>query len=397
MRRTSSNSLGKSGVRECGDTQAMLAALVALTLSPSHMGCACGAFLPAYDERGATMAQVGAPAAPDSAPIPPRADEPNLSNVRQLTFGGQNAEAYWSPDGKHLTYQTRQPGYPDEQIFTMRADGSGKRLVSTGKGRTTCSYFTPNQREIYFSSTHKLNEGPQAPIDMSKGYVWMVNPQFALYRARPDGSNLQPVLALDGYVAETTIAPNGKFMTFTSDFEGDLEIYRSDLNGKNIRRLTNEVGYDGGPFISWDSRRIVWRRDLIESPAEEADYKALLAQHLVRPSKLEIWIMDADGKNQRQVTKLGAASFAPFLHPNNKQIIFCSNYGDPRGREFDLFLIDVDGTNLRRVTHSPDFDGFPMISRDGKRLVWASNRNGKVRGETNVFVADWKDVAAGTL
>lgn len=317
--------------------------------------------------------------------------ETHLRNVRQLTFGGQNAEAYWSVDGKSIIYQTRQPEYPDEQIFTMNADGSGKRLVSTGKGRCTCSYFLPDNSGIVFSSTHERNPGAQKPLDMSKGYLWMVNPDFALYRADLDGKNIRPLIMKKGYVAETTVAPNGKFMTFTGDFEGDIDIYRSDLNGKNIRRLTNLVGYDGGPFVSWDSKKIVYRRDTIDNDVELKDYRDLHAQHLVRPGKLEIWIMDADGGNKRQVTNLGCASFAPFLHPDNRRIIFASNYGDPRGREFDLWMIDVDGKNLKRITHTPDFDGFPMFSRDGKKLIWGTNRFGVERGETNIFVADWID------
>jgi len=317
------------------------------------------------------------------------AEEKSLANLKQLTFGGQNAEAYWSVDGKRLTYQTRQPGYPDEQIFIMNADGSGKKLVSTGLGRCTCSYFTPDGKWVYFSSTHERNEGAQPKLDMSKGYLWMVNPDFGLYRRMPGSKYIQPILRKNGYVAETTIAPNGKYMVFTGGFDGDLEIYRATLDGKNVTRLTNEVGYDGGPFVSWDSQKIVFRRDLIESEDEKKDYLNLLADNLVRPGKLEIWIMDADGKNKKQVTKLGCASFAPFLLPNGRQIIFSSNYGDPKAREFDLFLINVDGTGLQRITHTPEFDGFPMISRDGKKLVFASNRNGRVRGETNIFVADW--------
>jgi TolB protein len=321
----------------------------------------------------------------------PGPDEVHLTNLKQLTFGGQNAEAYWNLDGTRLIYQTKQPGFPDEQVFTMGAMGENKRLVSTGKGRCTCSYYLPDMSGLLFSSTHERNEGPQKPLDMSQGYLWMVNPEFALYRADLDGKNLRPLIKKSGYVAETTVSPDGKYLTFTGDFEGDLEIYRADLNGRNLRRLTNEVGYDGGPFVSWDGKKIVYRRDRIDSEEELRDYRELHAQHKVRPGKLEIYIMDADGRNKRRVTNLGAASFAPFLHPDGKRIIFTTNYGDPRGREFDLYLINVDGTGLKRVTHTPDFDGFPMFTRDGKRLVWASNRHGTVRGETNIFTADWKD------
>ena len=317
--------------------------------------------------------------------------EKHFANVTQLTFGGQNAEAYWSKNGKQIVYQTLQPGFPDEQIFLMNADGSNKKLISTGKGRCTCSYLTPNNNEIFFSSTHERNEGPQKKLDRSKGYVWMVNPDFALYKFNLSTKTLSNVLKLTGYIAETTIDPNGKFMTWTSDKDGDLELYRSDLNGGNIIRLTNDVGYDGGPFVSWDGKKIVWRRDVIKSDADKVDYQSLLKEHMVRPSRLEVWIMDADGNNKKQVTKVGGASFAPFLHPDGKRIIFCSNFEDPKGREFDLFIVNIDGTGLEKITHTGDFDGFPMFSRDGKKLLFSSNRFGSTRGETNVFVADWKD------
>ncbi len=329
---------------------------------------------------------------PDSAPVPAIPEEKHLKNVKQLTFGGQNAEAYWSADGKMIVFQSTQPGFPDEQIFTMSADGSNKRLISTGLGRTTCSYFSPDGKSIYYSSTHHLETGPQQRPDMSQGYVWMVNPQFDLFKANADGTNIQPVIQRKGYVAETTIAPDGSYMTFTGGYEGDLEIYRANLDGTGIRRLTNEVGYDGGPFVSWDGKKIVYRRaPSFKTEAEKEEYLRLFKMNLVRPSRMDVWVMDADGRNKKQVTELTGASFAPFMHPDGKRIIFCSNYEDPRGREFDIYIINVDGTGLERVTHSGDFDGFPMFSRDGKKLIFASNRNGKVEGETNVFVADWVD------
>lgn len=347
-------------------------------------------------------------AQPDS--IPRKADprERHLKNLKQLTFGGQNAEAYWSYDGRRLTYQASTPDkkYPDEQIFSMGADGSHKVLVSTGKGRCTCSYFTPNGKWIYFSSTHATEPEGQPPVDMSKGYVWAVNPHYAMYKIRNDlvttlgdgslpflrgNDDPKPIIDKPGsYVAETTIAPNGRYMVWTSDFQGDLDIYRSDLDGKHIVRLTNKVGYDGGPFVSWDSRTIVYRRDSFTTSKEIQDYRDLLKEHLIRPSKLEVWMMDLKGGHKRQVTHLNCASFAPFLSPDNKRIVFSSNYGDPKGREFDIYMIDVDGTHLQRITYTKEFDGFPMFTRDGKRIVFCSNRFGTQPHETNVFVADWK-------
>lgn len=373
----------------------MLSALAICSTVLQAPACGCGAFLPHYHAEENVFVSMAQERQPDSLARPSDPKEPHLTNLRQLTFGGQNAEAYWSVDGTRLAYQARLPGYPDEQIFVMNADGSGKRLVSTGVGRCTCSYFSPDGKYIYFSSTHQYQRGMQPIPDMSEGYIWVVNPWFALYRTRADGSQdvAQPELVLRrfGYIAETTIAPDASFMTFTGGFDGELEIYRSDLDGKNMRKLTDDVGYDGGPFVSWDSKKIVYRRDTLDTPSEVADFRRLLKNNKVRPGKLEIWIMDADGSNKRQVTRLDAASFAPFLHPNGKQIIFSSNYGDPRGREFDLFVINVDGTGLKRITHTPEFDGFPMFNREGDKLVWASNRFGTVRGETNVFVADWNE------
>ncbi len=326
---------------------------------------------------------------PDSVPVDAFPGEKHLKNVRQLTFGGQNAEAYWNKEGTKLIFQSQQPGYPDEQIFTMNADGSDKRLVSTGKGRCTCSYFSPDGKYIYFSSTHERNPGKQADIDRSKGYVWMVNPDYALYRANLDGTGITPIIKRDGYVAETTIAPNGKYLTFTGSFDGDLDIYRANLDGSNIKRLTNIIGYDGGPFVSWDSKKIAYRRQAVNNEAEKQDYLDLLHQNLVRPGKLEIWVMDADGSHKHEVTHLGGASFAPFIHPDGKHIIFSTNFADPKGREFDLYMCTLDGKNLERVTTAPQFDGFPMWTRDGKKLVFASNRYGKQPRETNLFVADW--------
>ncbi len=329
---------------------------------------------------------------PNNRPAELEPRELHLTTARQLTFGGQNAEAYWNLEGTKITFQSTQPGFPDEQIFTMNQDGTDRRLVSTGLGRTTCSYFSPDGKWLYFSSTHDRDPGPQKKVDMSKGYVWMVNPKFGLWRSRPDGTGLEPVIRKRGYVAETTIAPDGSYMTFTGGFEGDLDIYRSDLDGKNMVRLTDDYGYDGGPFVSWDSKKIVYRRAPDFKTKEEREtYKQLWKENLVRPGSMEVWVMDADGSNKKQVTHLGGANFAPFMHPDGKRIIFCSNHHDPKGREFDLFIINVDGTGLQQITFTPEFDGFPMFSRDGKKLVWASNRNGSTRGETNVFVADWRE------
>jgi TolB protein len=314
--------------------------------------------------------------------------ERHLHNVRQLTFGGENAEAYYSFDGRWLTFQATAPGARCDQQYLMRADGGERRMVSSGKGRTTCGYFFPDGSRILYSSTeHRSPDCPEAP-DMSQGYVWALY-DFDIYTARPDGSDLRPLVTGAGYDAEATVSKDG-WVVFTSSRDGDLELYKMRLDGSELTRLTFTPGYDGGAFFSADGKRIVWRASRLETDQEKADYERLLAHGLVRPSKLEIFVMDADGKNARQVTRLGAASFAPFFHPDGRRIIFSSNAaGGPRSRNFDLYLVNDDGSGLERVTTYEQFDGFPMFSPDGKQLVFGSNRNGSRPGETNVFVADW--------
>ena len=326
--------------------------------------------------------------ASDHKPLP---DEKHLGSIRQLTFGGENAEAYFSFNGKKLIFQSTRPPYQCDQIFTMNLDGANVKLVSTGTGRTTCGYFLPGDQRILFSSTHKGgNDCPPRP-DMSRGYVWALYKDFDLYTAGADGSGLKALTRTPGYDAEATISPDGKRIVFTSVRDGDLEIYSMKIDGSDVRRLTHEKGYDGGAFFSPDSRSIVYRA---HHPTESKDverYTMLLQQGLIEPRALEIMVMSADGSGKRQVTNNGKANFAPYFHPNGKQIIFASNMHDPRGRNFDLYLINVDGTGLERVTFNDTFDGFPMFNREGSKLVFASNRHSVNTGETNIFIADWKN------
>jgi Tol biopolymer transport system component len=316
-------------------------------------------------------------------------NEKHLRNVRQLTFGGENAEAYFSPDGSQLIFQSKRDGRECDQIYTMRTDGSGVRMVSTGMGRTTCSYFLPAQKRILFSSTHLgSRECPPRP-DFSKGYVWPIYSSFDIFTARPDGSDLKRLTDAPGYDAEATVSKDGKKIVFTSTRNGDLDIYTMNTDGKNVRRLTTELGYDGGPFFSDDGKQIVYRAYHPQTPEQIARYKQKLAENVIEPTTFELWVMNSDGSHKRQVTRLGAASFAPYFFSNAKRIIFASNMDDPKGRNFDLYVVNTDGTGLERITYSETFDGFPMFSPDGTKLVFASNRNAKTRGDTNVFIADW--------
>ncbi|MCL7969581.1 MAG: hypothetical protein M8867_08180 [marine benthic group bacterium] len=317
-------------------------------------------------------------------------DEVHLTNLRQLTYAGQNAEAYWSVDDEWIIFQaTPRDGNCDQQ-YVMRPDGSELRMVSTGKGRTTCGYFIPGTDKIVYGSTHLASDECPPDPDMSQGYVWGLFPGYDVFVSDVDGSNLTRLTDNPRYDAEPTMSRDGEWIVFTSMREGDLDIYKMRTDGSELTRLTDRPGYDGGPFFSHDGTKIIYRASHPEGEAL-ADYERLLAQDMIRPSQLDIWIMDADGGNKRQITDNGAANFGPYLFPSGDRLIFSSNLGSDNGREFDLWAIDVDGTNLEQITHTGDFDGFPMFNSDGTKLIFASNRGNELPRETNVFIADWVD------
>jgi TolB protein len=322
--------------------------------------------------------------------IAPAPGERHLANIRQLTHGGENAEAYFSADGRRLIFQSTRDGRRCDQQYIMDVDGSHVRRVSTGTGKTTCGYFFAYDTKIFFASTHAVDTACPPRPDPSKGYVWALDP-FDLYTANADGTGLTRLTHYGVYTAEGTLSPDGQTIVFTSLKDGDLDIYTMRVDGTNVRRLTSTPGYDGGAFFSPDGTKIVYRAYHPTDSAELADYRALLAQRIVRPNKMEIWVMNADGSGQRQVTHLGGANFAPYFTPDGKRIIFSSNYKAPRSGNFDLYLVNLDGSGLEQVTTDPAFDGFPQFSPDGKHLVWASNRHARDPHETNIFIADWRD------
>lgn len=313
--------------------------------------------------------------------------ESRLSNIRQLTYGGENAEAYFSPDGQRLIFQSTRDGRSCDQQYTMRVDGSDLRRVSDGTGKTTCGYFIDGGRRIIYASTHHADSACPPRPDPSRGYVWGLDP-FDLYTANADGSDRMRLTSFGVYTAEATLSPDGRTLVFTSLKDGDLELYSMNVDGSNLRRLTHTPGYDGGAFFSPDGTQIVYRA---WHPAGDdlRAYQDLLTQRMVRPNRMEIWVMNADGSNQRQITRLGGANFAPFFAPDGRRIIFSSNHLNPRSRNFDLFLVNIDGSGLEQVTTHAEFDGFPMFSPDGRQLVWASNRNAPSAGGTDIYIADW--------
>lgn len=329
------------------------------------------------------------PVASPAHMIQPDSGERHFRAIRQLTFGGENAEAYFSHDGKWLTLQSTRDGHPCDQQYVMRLDGTETRRLSDGRGKTTCGWFFPGDERLFFASTSAHDSTCPPKPDPSKGYVWPLD-RYDIYTINRDGTDLKRLTNYDVYTAEGVLSADGKRIVFTSLKDGDLEIYTMNADGTDVRRLTNTPGYDGGAWWSPDGKQIVYRANHPTDSAELSAYRDLLAQRLVRPAKVELFIMNADGSDQRRITHLGGANFGPSWTPDGKRIIFASNYLSPRSGNFDLFLVNPDGTGLEQITFNQAFDGFPMFSPDGKQVVWASNRHDAKPGETNVFIADWQ-------
>ncbi len=338
-------------------------------------------------------------AKPASHPVPPgavvadsliREGETRFAHLWQITFGGENAEAYWSADGNQIIFQRTGTDWPCDQMYVMDLKGGSVTRVSTGTGRTTCGYFYDHDQRVFFSSTHLASDSCPPPPDYSQGYVWPVSEGYDIFTALHDGTDLRRLTETPGYDAEGTLSVDGKRIVFTSIRDGDLDVYSMKTDGSDVKRLTSTVGYDGGAFYSRDGKWICFRSSHPTDFTAIADYRALLANHLVRPGQMNLWVMKADGSGARQVTDKPGASFAPYFTPDGKQLVYSSNWENPKGRNFDLYLVPVKGGEPVAVTRDPSFDGFPMFSPDGHWLVFASNRGARVRGETNIFLAQWR-------
>ncbi len=316
-------------------------------------------------------------------------DEKHLKNVRQLTFAGENAEAYFSGDETKLIFQSTHGDLQCDQIFIMNIDGSDLKMVSNGLGRTTCGYINPAGDNIIYSSTFAADTLCPPTPSMAEGYVWPIYPGYDIYTAAVDGSDPRILVSSGGYDAEAVYSPDGSMIAFTSTRDGDLEIYVMNSDGSDIRRVTDNPGYDGGAFFSPDGKKLVFRAQIFPSEADLEDYKNMLAKNLVRPSRMEIFTINIDGTERKQLTDNGAANFAPYYHPSGEKILFSSDMDFPREHNFELYMIGTDGGNLERITFSDEFDGFPMFTRDCGKLVFASNRNHAKPHETNIFIADW--------
>lgn len=325
-------------------------------------------------------------------------DEVHFKNLRQLTFGGDNAEAYFSFDGKYIVYQRTDPkiGIMCDQIWMAKIPEAGEefspKLVSTGTGRTTCAYFMPDGKHILYASTHLGSaECPPVPDrEKLKRYIWPIYPDYDLFVADTNGVIVKQLTHTPGYDAEATISPKGDKIVFTSTRNGDLDLYTMNLDGSDVRQITHELGYDGGAWFSPDGTKILWRASRPKTEAERQDYKELLAQGLVAPTNMEVWIANADGSDAKQITDRGQANWAPNFMPDGKGVIFCSNSEYKRGYPFNMYMMDTDGNGITKISHDNTFDAFPMFSPDGKKFIFSSNRNNGGTHDTNIFIADWK-------
>jgi Tol biopolymer transport system component len=316
--------------------------------------------------------------------------ENHFSNLKQLTFSGENAEAYFSKDGKSLIFQSHDGDSLCDQMYIMDIETGTSKLVSTGDGVTTCGYFDyPDCEKIIYSSTHLGSKDCPPKPDYRMGYVWKLYQDYDLFMSSIDGESIVQLTNSENYDAEATVAFDGSKIIYTSMSSGDLDLWIMNIDGTKKTQITKRIGYDGGAFFSYDSKKIVWRAYYPETKQEIIDYNRLLSENSIRPMALQLWTMNSDGSSKQQITNNKAANFGPYFFPNGERIIFSSNMHDPKGRDFDLYAIDINGENIERLTHFDGFDGFPMFSHDGKYLVFASNRNQLKEGDTNIFICEW--------
>lgn len=323
--------------------------------------------------------------------------EVHFKNVQQLTFGADNAEAYWSYDGRYLVFQRTAPkdGLPCDQIFIGKVPRQGEpftyKMISSGKGRTTCGFFTKDNQHIVYASTFKTGEDCPPVPDRSKygnKYIWPVYAGYDIYLSDLEGKKIEQLTSTPGYDAEATLSPDGRTMLFTSIRDGDLDLYTMNLQTKKVTRITNTLGYDGGAWFSPDGKKIVWRASRPTTPEEVTEYKSLLKEGLVAPTQMEVFVANADGSDAQQITSLGQANWAPNFLPDGR-VIFCSNHEYKRGFPFNMYTINRDGSGMEKISHDGGFDAFPMFSPDGKKIVFCSNRNNGGTHDTNIFIADW--------
>ena len=316
--------------------------------------------------------------------------EKHFANMKQLTFEGEYAEAYFNSDGTKLIYQGHIGADNCDQIYIMDLETGESKMVSTGDGVTTCSYFKyPCDDKIVYASTHAATPDCLKKTTGGHSVAYRIHSEYDVFLANPDGSDLTPLTDSWGYDAECAFSPDGTSIVWTSLASGDLELWKMNSDGSHKIRLTDEIGYDGGPFFSSDNRKICYRAYHPTSSDEMAEYKDLIKKDMVKSYPLQLWVMNADGTGKMQVTDNGKTNFCPFFAPGDDRLIFATNYMSESPMDFNLWIVDLDGSNLERLSYSKTFDGFPMFSPDGKKLAFISGRNQKAPRDFNIFICDW--------
>ncbi len=327
------------------------------------------------------------------------ADEKHFKNIRQLTFGGDNAEAYWSYDGKYIIFQHKneKENVMCDQMYIGKlpqnsTDSFIYKMVSNGKGRCTCGYFLPDGKHIIYASTFLSGDNCPPVPDRSKygnRYIWPVYDSYDIFLADTSGKIIKQLTTTKGYDAEATLSSDGKKMIYTSLKNGDLDLYEMDLKTYKVTQITNTLGYDGGAWFSPNGKKIVWRASRPTSDSSIKEYKDLLVQNLVMPTQMEVFVANADGSDAKQITNYGQANWAPNFTPDGNHVIFCSNYQYKYGFPFNMYITNIDRSGLEKISHDKNFDAFPMFSPDGKRIIFSSSRNNGGTRDINLFVADW--------
>lgn len=303
----------------------------------------------------------------------------SLQNIQQITFpamGFERAgEGYFSPDGKTIIFQAVPKGQEHYQIFTMDLETKIPHMVSTGRGACTCAFFRPDGQKIIFASSHEDPEleqntaiCPHQKKTQTGNYKWDLTPYMNIYEANPDGSHLVRLTHGPAYHAECAYSSDGSKIVYASNEDGSMNIYTMHADGSNPQQITYTVNcYNGGPFFSPDNRHIIFRTDR------------------ERPDYLQIYVIQADGTEERQLTFNQAVNWAPYWHPNGKVIAFTTSLHGHR--HYEIYLLNVETGKQQRLTHSRSFDGLPVFSPDGKKILWTSKRG--TDQTSQLFIADF--------
>jgi len=317
----------------------------------------------------------------------------SIENVKQLSFQGDNGEAYFNSDDSKVIFQSKRNNNNCDKLYIVDINGNNLTEFVANDGAFTCAYFSLDDRYIFFSSTmHLGSECPEIYKDPNpRKYIWPLR-DYEIFRY--DNGAVKQLTNYSGYNAETTTHPFEEKVIFTSLRDGDINLFEMDYNGENVKQITSEYGYDGGAFYSPNGENIVWRAWYPTSDEEISMWKNNLAKKFIESVPLDIYVAKNDGSEKQRLTSNGATNWAPSWHPDGKHIVFSSNMDDWRedynayGSNFELYMINIATKTLTRLTNNDTFDSFSVFSKNGKKIVFSSNRDAENPRNTNIFIAD---------